>query len=310
MQQKTQRNSQGKLPARENRGRKALRLGDLAFQQGDHRQALVYFDEAMSWSIARGDSDLWDHAMCNRCAVEIETGEIGESLSELRQIVLRSTNEENSFLAAYNVARAYELKKDHKRAYFYARIARDRCTRTQRSDWLAGSYNQFGNILLAESRWEEACAEFDQALKLIPADRLAWRALILDNLGYCRILQGRYDEGFRLILTSLRDMIRLGMDSNQVYPRLSLAYAYLEVGRLRGALKHGLRALEIAIEYDDHDSIKNAHYLLGETYHQLGHDDTARDYFTRLQQRYYPGSGQLPDLLMTVDVRPLLNLKA
>jgi hypothetical protein len=50
--------------------------------------------------------------------------------------------------------------------------------------------------------------------------------------------------------------------------------------------------------------------LLGEAYNELGCHSTARDYFTRLQKRFYPDAVHVPELLMAVDVRSLINLKA
>ncbi len=294
---------------RNNRGRRTLAAGLDALKRGDLRLALDRFGSAMAWALEHGESDLWDRALCNHFSVEIELGQVGD-LSELRQIVLRSADPENAFLAAYNVARAYELEKDIGRALFYARIARDRCGRLNRREWMGWSHNQTGNLLLAQSELEDACAEFEQALGFTEARASIERGVILDNLGYCRVLQGRHREGFDHLFKSLRIFVRLRVERYQSYPRLALCHAFLDVGRLRSALRHGARALEIATAHSDAISIKNAHYLLGETYHQLGHDDLARDYFTRLQQRFYPAARHVPELLMTIDVRPLLNLRA
>lgn len=298
------------MTGRASRGRKQLDAAVRAVAEGRLPRALELFDSTMTWAVEHGDSDLWDRALCNRFAVEVELGEATDALGELRQIVLRSKDPENAFLAAYNVARAYDRKKDYARALFYARIARGRCDQLDRSDWLGWSHNQTGNLLLATSEIEDACAEFERALALTTCSSSIDRALILDNLGYCRILQGRHNEGFALLFESLRILIRLGDDRHQAYPRLALCYAYLDTGRLRSALRHGLRAVEIATRGSDHEAIKNGHYLLGETYNQLGQDETARDYFVRLQQRYYPDAPHVPDLLLTIDVRPLLNLRA
>ena len=280
------------------------------FQQGSYQQALSTFDRCMEAALTHGESDLWDRAYCNRSGVAIELGEADESIRELREIVLRSSDDENAFLAAYNVARYYELEKDNRRASFYARVARDRCARLGRRDWLAWSHNQTGNLLIAESQFEEACTEYENALRVMPSPRSVPRALILDNLGYCRVVQGRHEEGFRLLIESVRTLSRFGAIREQARPRLSLCYAYLEIARLRPALRQGLRALEIATEHDDHGSVKNAHYLIAETYKQLGQDELAHDYFIRLQRRYYPEAPHVPDLLMAVDVRTLINLKA
>lgn len=271
-------------------------------------QALTHFDEALSWAELHGEQSLWDRAFCNRCAVEIELGHRGPWLTELRRIVLRSRDLENSFLAAYNLARAYDLDKDLERATFYARLAHDRAVRLGRSDWVGWSRNQMGILLLADSRFDEAAEIFAEALASTQ-DPLT-RAALMDNLGYCETVRGNHKLGFALLFSGLRILIQLRTDAQQAPLRLALCYAYLEIGRLRRALSHGLKALEVATQHDDTDSIKYAHYLLGETYSQLGHDDTARDYFCRLQHRFYPDAPGVVDLLMAIDVRQIINLKA
>ena len=278
--------------------------------RGQLEQAIAHFDSAMTWALERGDSDLWDRAFCNRCAADMELGGRPDWLPELRQIVLRSSDPENAFLAAYNVAHAYEREKDFDKALFYARIAHDRCAKLRRRDWLAWSKNQTANLLLGQSHFEEACASYEQALDLMPAPPSVQRALILDNLGYCRIVQGRHDEGFTLLFQGLRTLRHFGAERFESRMLLSLCWGYLELGRLRRALRHGLRALELADRFGDIESIKNAHYLLGEAYNELGCHGTARDYFTRLQKRFYPEAVHVPELLMAVDVRNLINLKA
>jgi tetratricopeptide (TPR) repeat protein len=292
-------------------GHRELESGIVAWnEQGQLDQAVAHFDLAMTWALEQGDSDLWDRAFCNRCAAEMELGRAPEWLPELRQIVLRSSDPENSFLAAYNVAHAYELEKDFTKALFYARIAHDRCAKLRRRDWLAWSKNQTANLLLGQSHFEEACTNYEHALELMPEPPSVQRALILDNLGYCRIVQGRHDEGFTLLFPALRTVRRFGAERYEARVRLSLCWGYLELGRLRRALAHGLRAFELADRHNDVESIKNAHYLLGEAYNELGCHATARDYFTRLQKRFYPDAVHVPELLMAVDVRNLINLKA
>ena len=288
-------------------------LLDAAIEQsrsGELSQALHGFDAAMSWAMERGDSDLWDRAFCGRCAISIEAGERESTLTELRQILLRSTSQENCFLASYNIARSYELDRDFEKALFYARIAKDRCSKLQRRDWMAWSSNQTGNILLAESQFEDACAEYERALQLMPHETTVDRALLLDNLGYCRVVQGRTDEGFSLLFSSLQTIIRHGAERYQTGPRLSLCFAYLDVGKLDSALRHGMRSLDIASESGDDNGIKYAHFLLGETYNQKGNTEIAHGFFSRLQKRYFPDAEHVPELLLAIDVRPLINLKA
>lgn len=290
-----------------------LERGIAQFRDNRYELALASFDSSMELAIESGDSKTWDRAFCNRCAVATELGHEDQQDSargELRQIVLRGAEAETKFLASYTLARIYELDKNYERALFYARIARQHCGSLQRSEWIASSRNQIANLLLAESLFEEACAEYEGALRLMPSQPTIGRAQILDNLGYCRVIQGRHREGFRLLFDSVRTLRRFSAERFLARPLLSLCYAHLDLARHHDALRHGRRALELAMRFGDHDSVKNAHYLLGETYNQLGEDDAARGFFLRLQERYYPQAPNVPELLMAIDVRTLINLKA
>lgn len=291
-------------------GHRLVQRGIEAFGSGDRSRAGQLFDQAMAWGIERGDHDLWDRAFCNRCGVDIEDGRHVEGLAELREIVLRSTSLENAFLASYNAARAYDLRGDHDRALFYVNIAKDRCGRLARHDWLAWAHNQAGNLYLTKSRIEDACIEYQTALALLPAESRCAKAQILDNLGYCRMLQGRAREGFGPVFAGLKELRRLGLKREQAPLHLSLCYGYLEIDRLQRALFHGLRGLELAEQHGDIESEKNGHYLVGETYNQLGQDADAYDCFRALQQRHFPSTPHIPELLMAVDTRSLVNLKA
>ncbi len=264
----------------------------------------------MAWAIEHGDAVLWDRGFCNACALTIESGSPVEGLAELREIVLRTTDLENGFLASYNAARAYDLRGDQNRALFYVNIAKDRCGRLGRREWMAWAHNQAGNLHLTKSEIEEACVEYRTALALMPHDSALQRAQVLDNLGYCRLIQGRRTEGFGLIFGGLRTLRRLGLEREQAPLHLSLCYGYLEVPRLQRALSHGLRALDIAERHGQVESLKNAYYLVGETYSQLGDEAAALACFRELQTRYFPQTPHIPELLLAVDVRPLLNLKA
>jgi tetratricopeptide (TPR) repeat protein len=284
--------------------------GALAVEAGRLEDAKSLFEEALAWAQEHGDPRQIDLAVCNRAAAAIELG-CGESeLPRLREILVRNANPVSCRIAAYNIARYYELIKSFKKALFYARIARERSEHLGRRDWLASSHNLIGNTLLAESFVEEACEEYESALEFMPAEPGAARARILDNLGYCRILQGRHAEGYALLYESLRLLRRFHAERYEISTRLDLCFAHLETGRYRHAWNQGRAALELAERMGETDSIKNALYLLGEVENLRGHLDRARFYFSRLQRDFFPEASYLPGFLLAVDVRKLVNLHA
>lgn len=274
-------------------------------------EAIDAFCEAERLAEELGDRRAADRAFLNRCTctLKLERSLEPAAIQRLREILMAGEDVMNCFLGAYDLARAYECFKEHRKGLFYARIALDRSLVLGAEEFLAPSHNQIGNFLLAESRFQEACEEYAQALDLLPPEPAVPRGLILTNLGYAKVVLGQYD-GLALIYRSLRMLRSLGVRRERIFPHLDLCFALFEVGRYRHALRHGARALALAEEAAEHDSIKHALYLLGETAQQSGDPESALELFKRLQERYFPDASYLPDVLMTVDVRKLINLRA
>lgn len=285
------------------RGARAVEFGRL-------EEAESLFEEALAWARSHGDPHQIDLAVCNRAAAAIDLGRGAGELPRLREILVRNADPVSCRIAAYNIARHYELSKSFKKALFYARIARDRSENLGRRDWLATSHNLIGNTLLAESFVEQACEQYEQALALVPEEPSATRAGILCNLGYCRTLQRRYGEAYPLLYESLRLLRRFHAERYEIATRLDLCFAHLETGRYRLARRQGIRAMSLAEKLGEANALKNALYLLGEAESLSGHVDTARAYFTRLQQEFFPDASYLPGFLLAVDVRQLVNLHA
>lgn len=283
---------------------------DRALWRGDLEAARPLYERALDLAEETGDRDLGDRALCNLAALLVETGEGASVMAGLREVLMRNRDELNCYLAAYTLARAHDLNQDYKKGIFYARIGLDRVQRLDAPERTAVCHNLMGNLLLAESHLDEACAEYERALAATPELPPLRLALILDNVGYCRMLRGRHSEGFGLSFRSLRMLRRLGARAYQRYPHISLAFGYLEIGRYHRAVRHGFAALRMAEEVGDDQMVKNALYLLGEAANLIGSPADARRCFETLQRRFYPGQEQLAQALMAVGVRPLLNLRA
>lgn len=281
-----------------------------AVDAGRLEEAQGFVEQALAWAREHGTQQQVDHALCNRAALAIQLGRGEGELVALREILLRSGDPATNRLAAYHLSLHYEVVKNFKKSLFYARIARDRATVLGVPEWLASSHNQLGNALLGESLIDEASREYEQALELMPGERSVVRALVLNNLGYCRVLQRRFREGYALLYDALADLRRFRAVRYQVLPHLDLCFAHLETGRHRLARRQGMSALRLAEETGQIDSIKNALYLLGEAANLSGDTDTARGHFTRLHREFFPEQTYLPGFLLAVDVRKLVNLHA
>lgn len=283
--------------------------GARALKAGLFTEALEICTRCVAWAEQHGSTEQEDLAFCNRATASIELGQGESELGRLREILMRR-GDVSSFLAAYNIARFYELNKSYRKSLFYARIAREHAETLGRRDWLASSCNLMGNTLLAESLVGEATAQYERALELTLDEPSLARGMVLDNLGYCHVLQGNHQKGHSLLVQSLRMLHRMAPEVYQTPPRLDLCFLYLETGRYAHAMHQGTRALELAEKAGEPDLIKNALYLLGETENLRGNVSGARDYFDRLQREFFPGASYLPGFLLAVDVRKLVNLHA
>jgi tetratricopeptide (TPR) repeat protein len=277
--------------------------------------ALRSFEKAERIAELENDRLAADRAWLNRCAVLIamqRTEELSlEVLHRMRLILMAGDDAVNCRLAAYNMAKVYELTKQYRKGLFYAQIALERSRNLDSREWLASSHNQLGLLLLATSRFEEAREAFRTALELLPAAETSIRrAAIEDNLGYTCIVLGERREGFLLLTSSIRSLLKLGCRRERIFPHLRLCFAHIELGRPAHAIRHGLRALSLAEEFGEPVSTQYSLYLLGEAAQLAGDAEQARVHFQRLQQRYFPDNPSLPDVLLTVDVRNLVNLRA
>ena len=292
------------------RGRRALTEGVRHAKAGRLARAAKAFTRAEEHGAATGDETLSDRARVFRVAVEMELGIVQGQAALLQRVLLRSHDPEICFYAAYNTARCYDLERSYRKATFYARQALRWAAPTGRDDCRAMAYNMLGNLHLVECQFEEACTEYERALALMPTKPGLERALVLDNLGYCQLVLGELKAGFTQLYSSLRMLSRLDERSLRPRPRLSLAFGYLEIGRFDYAARQAATALEEAREAADETSVKNALYLLGQTYNLEGDEARARSYFCELQRTFYPDNGAIPDFLLAIDVRRIIHLKA
>lgn len=285
------------------------RLWQQSVEQGRPDEAEPIIRRALIWAREHGDQRLTDRAVCWLAAVVIYLGRGEAEVPQLREILMRSDDVGNCRRASYYLSMHHEFSRNYKKSVFYARIALDRAQQEGRTEWIAYTSNQLGNALLGESFVEEASRSYETAVRLIPQPGV-WRACALHNLGYCRILQERFAEGYSHLYKCLRLLRHFRVERYQIGPLLDLCFAHLETGKYPNARRHAVAAIRLAEKFGDADGIKNALYLLGETANLMGETERAGSYFSRLQRDYYPEAPYLPSFLLTVDVRKMVNLHA
>lgn len=281
--------------------------GIAALAARDLGAAGEHFARALDLAVLSRDEELADRAFCNLAAVAIELGDGTRQLPRLREILLRNRSAACAFLAAYNLAEAHQLERNHRKALFYCSIARDRAATAERPEWLASSLNRQGNLLVALHRLDQARASYDEASSLLGPGDLARRASIEQNLGYIDVLEQRALSGVRRLLRAARMQRRLGSTSALLH--LDLAAGYLELGRARPARRHAERALELSRSQPGADELKNSLLIVAQARRACG-DFRAAERATAELADLYPQAHGLAAIFDAVDVLPIVNLRA
>ena len=117
------------------------------------------------------------------------------------------------------------------------------------------------------------------------------------------------DVGLPLVHRSLSLLESLGSRQAMDYPCLDLCFASLKMSRVDEAEGWGVRALGFGKEFGRDDVVKNSHYLLAETYSEMGRDDDAEEHYEALAN-YYPDFPALKNYLQQISLMGMINLRA
>lgn len=278
---------------------------------GRLQEALDALDEAHAVARGLGDPNLVDLAFCNRSAVALRIGEAGDTATRLQEILLRTQTPQVAALAAYNLGYEYDRRKDFKKAVFYGRIALKYAEDGGLTELRASVLNDLGNAFAGLNQFEVALEHFHRGLALLGPEPGPQKAHLLNNVGYVQTVLGSMKDAFGSAFRSLRMFRACGLDALYACePHLTLAFAYLHVGRPDSALRHATRAVDLAEGSFDLDRLKYALLLVGESHKLLGDEAAAQDYFSLLQETFYPDMPEVPGMLFALDVCKLINLRA
>jgi tetratricopeptide (TPR) repeat protein len=285
--------------------------GKRATLRGEFASALEAYERARELLPTDADPSRRDAAELNVAMVCLQMGDARRGEDGLREILLRTTDHRIAFNAAYHIASSQRRQGRYDRAMSYATRALDRARAIGALDLVAAGQNLRGNILLYQNRLDDALEAYTEALRLRTAqdgDTRYSRAILLENIGYCRLLRRDYDDGIDLICSAkgLAEDVR---DRRCIAECLQdLCYGYLLQGRHRRALEHGERALSEAMDAGYEDIEENCHYLLGELGSKLGDLQRRDDHFQRLQD-LHPELPFLREFLCAVDITSIITLK-
>lgn len=267
-------------------------------------EAIRLFDEAV---LHTEDGEMRELIAINKSRALIQLGVAGPEVQRLPQIVMRRSNPRHVSLAAFSLQYKFRLEGDYGRAAMYGRIALDAAQELGEQSWVAAILLELGNIAIFDSRNKEAIGHYEDALGMLDVvvDPELTRAVIYQNLGYCRLLEDDIDGGLSLIHEAIGLMISSGAEGYLAESYIDLCFGYLEKESLEKAREFGTLGLELATE---DRQVRNAHYLLGEVAYKSGDTVGAQRHFGHLA-RFYPDFPHLTDLLLAIDLRSMVNLK-
>jgi len=283
-----------------------------AIWAGDYERALTLYDDGLTLARSWKDRDLEDLFTCNRATTLIEMDRRDFDLARLKEILLRNPSSFNGVLAAYVSANAHEARGEYTRARFYAQTALAKSRELGLEELTGSALNLLANLELHESRFDAARDLFAEALARLEAEGESLSrpaAIVADNLGYCYIALDHIDDGLPLVERSLTLLDELGARQAMDYPSLDLCFANVKMKRLDEAASWGQRALSLGREFGREDVIKNSHYLLAETYSELGREAEADAQYDALAG-YYPDFPALKHYLHQVSLMGMINLRA
>jgi tetratricopeptide (TPR) repeat protein len=283
-----------------------------ALWAGDYERALTLYDDGLSLARSWKDRDLEDLFTCNRVTTLIEMDRQDFDLSRIKEILLRSPSGFNGVLAAYISANAHEARGEYDRATFYARTALQKASDLGFEDLAAGALNALANLELRQSHFGSARDLLEEALQGLEEKGKSYSpeaAVYTDNLGYCYIALDRIDVGLPLVHRSLSLLDTLGARQAMDYPSLDLCFAELKRSHLDEAENWGVRALSLGKEFGRRDVVKNSHYLLAETYSEMGRDSSADEHYEALSD-FYPDFPALKHYLRQISLMEVINLRA
>lgn len=271
---------------------------------GDYEQALDIYDEALELAT---DEDARELLTINKADALIALERTGPEVNELPRVIMRRRSVRHVYLAAYALQYKYRLENDLKRALFYGQLALRTADEANESSWRRIVLLELGNIYELDSQIATAIECFEESLAIGEEsrenrDRDLSHAYAIENLGYCKLLQGKIEDGLAYVHEAL-GMLSDPIGRAEAY--VDLCYGYVERGAYAQAQIYGEAALEIA---KDPRQIRNAHYLLGEACYKAGDTDGASYHFEELS-KFYPQFRNLKNLLFAIDLRSMVNLK-
>jgi tetratricopeptide (TPR) repeat protein len=291
-----------------------LKRGEQAVATADFELAALLFAKAESVAREIGEVDLADRAFCNHCSILVELDRGADQIPKLKEILLRSSNTRNRFLAAYCTGVAYFISDDLDRADSYARRATALARELDDTSLEGRSLNLVGTLAARDSRFDEAEEAFSRCLEAHRNGggyQQVMAAQVEDNLGYVMMCTDRLDEGIRRCEEARGTLEELGAEHYLYEVLQDLCYGYVLADDLERAFRCGSQAPALAADHNDPQIAKNCLFLLSEIAVRRGDTFGARRSLHELTA-YYPEAGiseEIIDVFLATDLTTVVNLR-
>lgn len=280
-------------------------------QRGNFHKALEFCEHALQVAQELGSQDLVHRAVYNRSAIHLELGAPRLAEEGLREVILRSNKPSIICGASYNLAVSMRRQKRWDRAHLFAEMAMEKAKTLNGDLWVARCHNLLGNLYLCQSDGDSALKEYRKSLQLRlgqKGDTRFPRAILLDNIGYCWLLNGKFHKGLEYIHEALDLSTEIDASRCIAESLQDLCFGYMKLGEFAQAAGYGERARILGEEQQYPDIIRNCYYLLSEVYHLAEEEKLSDEYLEKLQA-LFPEIPYLRDFLRTFDVSNIIALK-
>ena len=301
------------------RMKELVEVRDRAYQsmmRGELDKAYRDFEDAVELAadVLAEDPDAVDKAQVNLAMIRVQKHEDDLAERGLREVLMRSANDDVIRLAAHCLAKVLSHKNEHEKALRFARLSLEKARIIDDPLRTHSALSLLGAVYGNQSYCEESLDYYEQALAIleqnplpVPAHHAFYGASAMDWIGYTLVLSGRHEEG-RIKLERAHERARaFGITDLVAEIGSDLCFACLQLGRLEQARMFGEAGLEIAESQSLAHLRRNCYYLLGETCSRQGDDAAAEEYFGKLGE-FYPQLPFLSDFLRQYDISAMINL--
>lgn len=281
------------------------RRGEKALAAGNFVKALKYLEWALVEARRLDRPTLEERAYCNVALLAQECRPDTLYSSGLKKIVETSVDVTSRFLAAHALTLIHNTQGQAEVANAYAYASHGHACQLETPHERTASSYTLGVQLLIDGDLQRSQRYLEQTLELgtgiLSSETIA---LARSTLGYCLQRLGQPKNAYGLLRKSLDHVAAGSRKGYENIVRLNLGFSLLEMDGFEGALDQATAVLDAR---NNAAQRKNALFLAGEACTYLDSLDWSREYFSLLQQEFYPRQPEMLDTLQSVRTHRYVN---